>query len=872
MSEVTIKEFAKSVGIPEDRLDRLLASLQKAGIDLTSPDQPLTTAQKSRLLAFLKNAHRSTSSTSTTKARNEKLTVTQTKVDTLRQQGKTSVNVVFRRKKQISVEIPSAPIEEKIPESAIPSSPPTIESGHAELKTTSNISEENSNAIPPSSETAQPEQPVTKTVSQSDLQAPKATEISDTKIKIPEPKTSTVQTTPSQDKAKAILEKIINPIKPIKPDLAELEEKKSLKKKKERRNNERRTHEISLEDEDQEFEQIRHKRSGKKPQAQKKSVLLREHGFTRPTAPVIREIAIPETITVADLAQKMSIKAAEVIKSMMKMGAIATINQVIDQDTAAIIVEEMGHTPKPVSMNALEENLLSESMIDTHQAQFLSRPPVVTIMGHVDHGKTSLLDYIRRTKVTSTEAGGITQHIGAYQVSTSRGVITFLDTPGHEAFTAMRARGAKSTDIVILVVAADDGVMPQTIEAIQHAKAAHVPIIVAINKMDKPNADPERVQMELSKYEVVSEDWGGDTMFQPISAKTGLGVDDLLDRILLQAEVLELKAPFTSPAKGVVLESRLDKNRGPVASILVQSGTLNKGDILLAGGEYGRIRAMVDDHGHPVDSATPSMPVEILGLSGTPSAGDEAIAVPTEKRAREVALFRQGKFRDVKLARKHAAKLENIFVQMGEGKASGLNVILKADVQGSLEAITDALIKLNTDEVHVNLIASGVGGITESDVNLAIASSGIILGFNVRADTPSRKLAELEGVDLRYYSVIYHLIDEIKAALSGMLKPEYQEIMLGLASVRDVFRSSKFGAIAGCLVTEGVLKRHSQVRVLRNNVVIFTGKLESLRRFKDDVNEVRAGTECGLGVKDYNDIKPGDNIEAYEVIEVIRQL
>lgn len=540
----------------------------------------------------------------------------------------------------------------------------------------------------------------------------------------------------------------------------------------------------------------------------------------------------------------------------------------LDQETAGVVVEELGHTPKLLRENEIEESLGLETETT---GELTARAPVVTIMGHVDHGKTSLLDYIRRTKVVSGEAGGITQHIGAYHVTTPKGMITFLDTPGHEAFTAMRARGAKSTDLVVLVVAADDGVMPQTIEAIQHAKAGNVPIVVAVNKMDKPEADPERVKNELSHQGVISEQWGGDSMFVNISAKTGQGVDDLLDAILLQAEVLELKAVAVGPAKGVVIEARVDKGRGPVATVLVQSGMLKKGDILLAGTEYGRVRAMAGDDGRQTEEAGPSIPVEVLGLSGSPSAGDEAIVVPNERKAREVALFRQGKFRDVKLAR-GITKLENIFERMHEGRVNVLNIVLKADVQGSVEAIADSLTKLATDEVKVNIIAKGVGGITSSDINLAIASNAIVLGFNVRADATARRLADNEGVDLRYYSIIYELIDQIKAALSGMLAPEYQEKIIGLAEVRDVFRSSKLGAIAGCLVVEGSMRRNSQIRVLRDNVVVYKGQLESLRRFKEDVSEVKSGTECGIGVKDYNDIKVGDQIEAYEVTMVARKL
>lgn len=591
-----------------------------------------------------------------------------------------------------------------------------------------------------------------------------------------------------------------------------------------------------------------------------------EQGFARPTAPVVREVALPESITVTDLAQKMSVKAAEVIKIMMKLGAMVTINQRIDQETASIVVEEMGHKPKLTKEDVLEEDL---AIVTSEQiGEAVPRAPVVTIMGHVDHGKTSLLDYIRRTKITSTETGGITQHIGAYHVETELGVITFLDTPGHEAFTAMRARGAKATDIVVLVVAADDGVMPQTVEAIQHARAADVPIVVAVNKIDKPEADPERIKTELSKHEVLPEEWGGNTMFQPISAKTGQGVEVLLERILLQAEVLELKAVDEGPAKGVMIESRLDKGRGPVATILVTRGKLHLGDILLVGREYGRVRAMIGDDGKPSKNVGPSMPVEVLGLSGTPVSGEEAWVVPDERKAREIARFRQGKYREIRLAKKQTAHLECIFDRMGENKQNVLNIVLKADVQGSLEALTEALNKLSTDAVEVNIIASGVGGITESDVNLAIASDAVVIGFNVRTDAITRALVERECVDLRYYSIIYDLIDEVKKALVGLLAPEFEEKIIGLAEVREVFRSSKIGAIAGCMVIEGAIRRHLPIRVLRGNVVIYEGQLESLRRYKDDMSEVHQGMECGVGVKNYNDVRVGDQIEVYERVQV----
>ena len=595
-----------------------------------------------------------------------------------------------------------------------------------------------------------------------------------------------------------------------------------------------------------------------------------KHSFERPVAPMVHEVPIPETITVAELAQRMSIKGAAVIKEMMKLGVMVTINQVIDQDTAAIVVEEMGHTPKLLKEDALEAALLEEQAGVTPRIE--GRAPVVTIMGHVDHGKTSLLDYIRRTRVTSGEAGGITQHIGAYHVETKRGTITFLDTPGHEAFTAMRARGAQCTDIVVLIVAADDGVMPQTIEAIQHAKAAGVPIIVAVNKMDKEEADPKRVKSELSNHEVISEEWGGDTIFVPLSAKTGEGVDALLEAISLQAELLELTAPVNTMAKGVVVESRLDKGLGPVATVLVQTGTMTKGDVVLAGLEFGRVRALRDESGKEVISAGPSIPVEVLGLSGTPQAGDEMMVVRDERKAREVALFRRGKFRELQLAQRRSNTLEGLFDRMGDGEISALTVVLKVDVQGSAEALQESLTKLSTDEVRVNIVGSGVGGITTSDINLALASKAVLIGFNVRADAAARRLAEQENIEIRYYSVIYEVVKDIKQALSGLLSPEIKEKIIGLAQVRDVFRVTKFGAVAGCIVIDGVMKRHLPVRVLRDNVVIYEGSLESLRRFKEDVNEVRNNTECGIGIKNYNDIKAGDQIEVYETIETAREL
>ena len=594
-----------------------------------------------------------------------------------------------------------------------------------------------------------------------------------------------------------------------------------------------------------------------------------EHAFNAPTEPIIHEVLVPETITVADLAHKMAVKAGEVIKALMKMGMMVTINQVLDQETAIIIVEEMGHTAKAAAANDPETFL-----DDTEHAEAIleSRPPVVTVMGHVDHGKTSLLDYIRRSRVASGEAGGITQHIGAYHVETERGMVTFLDTPGHEAFTAMRARGAKATDIVILVVAADDGVMPQTIEAVHHAKAAGVPLVVAVNKIDKPEANSERVKQELVAQEVVPEDWGGDTMFVEVSAKTGKGIDALLEAVLLQAEVLELKAAKNTPAKGLVIEGRLDKGRGPVSTILVQSGTLKRGDMILAGSSFGRVRAMLDEAGNDIKEAGPSIPVEILGLSDVPNSGEEVIVLNDERKAREIALFRQGKFRDVKLARQQAAKLENMFDQMAEGEVKTLALIIKSDVQGSYEALATSLQKLSTDEVKVNIIHTGVGAVTESDVNLSVASKAVLIGFNVRADAGARKLIESSGVDVRYYNIIYEAVDEIKAALGGMLAPEKKESAIGLVEVREVYRISKVGAVAGCYVQDGVIKRNSKIRVLRGDVIIFTGELDSLKRFKDDVKEVKSNFECGLSLKNYNDIEVGDLLEVYEVVEIARTL
>jgi translation initiation factor IF-2 len=841
MADVTVKQLAQVIGIP---VERLLKQLQDAGLSISDIEQTVTEEQKRILLTHLKG----NTTTGEDRATPERITLrrkslSQVKVGHDVHTGKT-VNIEVR-KKQIFVKRPTPPPP---PEPSVPAVEPLLpveeKQPQAEPAAPVEILEEVtvSESVVSSSEALTP---------QVDYVAPQ-----------PKPPAPPPVSEPKFDKTGKKKTSMANNGESEKSDF-----KKAKKKAK---------YQPSMaEEEEGEFHGRGKRFRFKKRKPQEKSEKYKEaeetltHGFALPTAPQIKEVMIPETITVAELAKRMSVKAAEVIKTMINLGAMATINQVIDQDTAMIVVEEMGHKPKVLKEDAVEANL-GEFISKGEKLE--SRAPVVTIMGHVDHGKTSLLDYIRLTKVAAAEAGGITQHIGAYYVTTKKGNITFLDTPGHAAFTAMRARGAKATDIVVLIVAADDGVKPQTVEAVQHAKAAHVPIIVAVNKMDKSGADPERVMNELSNLEVISEAWGGDTMFVNISAKTGLGIEDLLDAILLQAEVLELKALTDGAAKGVVIESRLDKGRGPVATVLVQNGTLRKGDILLAGLQYGRVRALVGDNGTQVDSAGPSIPVEVQGLSGIPHAGDDALVVPDEKKAREVALFRQGKFRDVKLARRQKSSLEGLFENMAAAESKVLNVVLKADVQGSLEAISEALIKLSNEEVQVVIIASGVGGITESDVHLAIASHAILIGFNVRADNTAKKLAEHEGVSLHYYSVIYDIVDQVKAALTGLLAPQFKEEIIGIAEVRDVFRSPKLGAIAGCMVIQGSIKRNNLIRVLRDNVVIYEGTLESLRRFKDDVTEVRQGLECGIGVKNYNDIKAGDLIEVFETVEIKRDI
>jgi translation initiation factor IF-2 len=845
MAEVTVKQLAEVVGIP---VERLLTQLGEAGLGERNADETISDDDKLELLTFLRSSHGKDSSGG---SEPKKITLRRKSVSELKQTGtqrgtSKMVNVEFRGKRTYAMRKDLAADEA------------------ARRDEENRLQQERLKAQDEEAEKLRQAQ-------QAIIDAAAAEEAAKLEAAAQHKKAAEDEAQRARDTEVALQPAPEDP-SPAPASAAQAETAAGDKKAKKRKEKER-------EDRDTRYGRKElHVTAERGVRRRKKKVRTvstgqrssgGQHGFELPSAPIIREVSIPETITVAELAQKMSIKAAELIKAMMTMGSMVTINQMLDQETASLVVEELGHTAKLMKENLAEEELISES---ADGAELVSRAPVVTIMGHVDHGKTSLLDYIRSTRVAAGEAGGITQHMGAYHVETDKGVVTFLDTPGHAAFTAMRARGAEVTDIVVLIVAADDGVKPQTVEAIQHARAAGVPMVVAVNKVDKPDADPERVKQELSQHEVIPEDWGGDVMFFNISAKTGEGIDGLLDGLLLQAEVLELKAPITGYARGTVIESSLDKGRGAVATILVQSGTLRKGDMMLVGQEYGRVRAMLDESGHQIEAAGPSIPVAILGLSGIPNAGDDAVAVANERKAREVALFRQGKHRDVRIARQKAANLSDVFSQMDQTKVNVLNILLKADVQGSAEALNQSLTRLSTEEVAVKIIASGVGGINESDINLALASNAIVIGFNVRADAAARRLTEDSGIDLHYYSVIYDAIDEVKAALSGMLSPEIREEIVGLAEVRDVFKSPKLGAIAGCLVIEGMVKRNNPIRVLRDNVVIYEGELESLRRFKDDVNEVKAGVECGIGVKNYNDVQPGDQIEVFERIEVQRKL
>ncbi|MDH3670933.1 MAG: translation initiation factor IF-2 [Gammaproteobacteria bacterium] len=823
MAQITVKAFAERIGIPSETL---LRQLNAAGIDSKAPADALSEEEKVTLLSFLRGGEEQVPTRKKISVKRKSTTqITQS----TRSGARHTVQVEVRKRrtfvKRAEVE-PTPAVEPAVIEPEEQQPPVAAEAKLAPDTVTEDV-------------TAQPEQPVAEPVSQ----APSAKE----------------EFAPD-------VEPILAPVPEVTPPAKEKRSAAPKEKKERKRKAER-----PEEPERVELHVVDGKKSRRRARPiSKKAVVTSmsgQHAFEKPTQPVARDVVLPETITVAELAQKMSVKAAEVIKALMGLGSMVTINQVLDRDTATIVVEEMGHSVKEARPTSPEALLTDTTRI---AADAEPRPPVITVMGHVDHGKTSLLDYIRKTRVASGEAGGITQHIGAYHVKTEKGVVTFLDTPGHEAFTAMRARGAKATDLVILVVAADDGVMPQTVEAIHHAREARVPIVVAVNKIDKPEADPERIKQELTKHEVVPEQWGGEDLFVNVSAKTGEGVDELLDAILLQAELLELKAVNVGPASGIVIEAQLDKGRGPVATVLVQQGVLHKGDIVLAGSEYGRVRAMLDENGKPVKEAGPSIPVAIQGLSGVPSAGDDVVSVESERKAREIALYRQDQSKDSKLARQQAAKLANVFEKMQEGEFKTLNLLIKTDVQGSVEALTDTLERLSNEEVKVKVVHGMVGAISESDVNLAVASQAIIIGFNVRADSVTRRLIESEGVDVHYYNVIYDAVNDIKDAIEGLRQPKMREQIIGLAEVRDVFRARKIGAIAGCYVTEGVVKRNWPIRVLRDNVVIFEGELESLRRFKEDAGEVKAGLECGIGVKNYNDVNVGDQIEVYERIEVAR--
>ncbi len=855
MGEVTVRELAEVVGIP---VDRLLVQLGESGLPHSDADQPINEQDKAHLLDHLRRIHGKEQSVGGSK----KITLKRKSVSELKvaspQGRKKTVTVEVRRRRTYS-----------------PATGKGVAPGATREDSVSKVQEMEAAKRALQEEAKRRQQEVDERLrAEAEKRAKEAPVVPKRVPKRKEPPPQEAEAPTDKEPRKEKIQKEERPApEPAVMDPAAL----TAPAKSDARRAER-----GRRDRDEDKEELRarkelhvasEKRGRRRKRPKTRTTVVKapqtKHGFEMPTAPVVREVTIPETVTVAELAQKMSLKSNELIKAMMNLGSMVTINQVLDQETAAVVVEEMGHKPKLLKEDDIEAEIQQTG--EEAEAEESPRAPVVTIMGHVDHGKTSLLDYIRRTKVASGEAGGITQHIGAYHVNTDRGAITFLDTPGHAAFTAMRARGAQATDVVVLVVAADDGVMPQTIEAIQHAKAAAVPIIVAVNKIDRPDADPERMRQELSNHEVIPEQWGGDSIFVDVSAKTGDGVDKLLDSVLVQSEVLELKARDSGPARGVVIESRVDKGRGPVASVLVQAGRLNKGDMLLAGQEFGRVRSLFDHAGKEVDSAGPSIPVEVLGLSGPANVGDEALVVEDERKAREIALFRQGKIREVRLAKQQAAKLDDVFEQLAEGEANTLNVVLKADVQGSVEALRDALVKLSGDEVKVNVVAAGTGGISETDVNLAIASSAIIIGFNVRADSAARRLVESEGVDMHYFSVIYDVIDTVKQSISGMLSPVYKEEIVGIAEVRDVFRSKKFGAVAGCMVMEGSVKRNNPIRVLRDNVVIYEGELESLRRFKDDVSEVKSGTECGIGVRNYNDVKVGDQIEVFEKTEIARQ-
>ena len=836
MSEVTVKQLAEVVKTP---VEKLLEQLAEAGLTFAGPDEVVSDEQKMQLLDHLRNSR--SKAADQNGAEGKKITLRRKSTTQLKVGGSTgrnasggnTVNVEVRKKRTYVKR--SVVLEEAAKE----------EQKRAEEQAAREKEIADKLAI----EEKEKQEKEALAKKQAEQEAEQKVEEKPEVAKQKTPEQLAVEQAAAEElkvKEEAPVESKVEEVKPAKkvtqPKRQELHVASDKRGKRKAKPKQRRPGKVAPSD---------------------------KHQFEKPVEPIKREILVPESISVSDLAQKMAIKAAEVIGVMMKMGVMATINQILDQDTAILVVEEMGHEAKPMDESTIEDDVLQ---VEYDESEAKVRNPVVTVMGHVDHGKTSLLDYIRSTKVASGEAGGITQHIGAYSVSTDKGEITFLDTPGHAAFTAMRARGAQATDIVILVVAADDGVMPQTKEAVEHSRAADVPMIVAVNKTDKEDADPERVRNELSALEVLPEDWGGDTIFINVSAHTGKGIDELLEAVILQAEILELKAVDKGPASGIVIESSLDKGRGPVATVLVQQGELSKGDMLLTGEEFGRVRAMFDENGDEVEKAGPSTPVVILGLSGAANAGEEAIVVANERKVREIVDLRKSKSRDTRFAAQQASKLEDAFSQMGDGVAATVNVLIKADVQGSAEALKDALEKLSTDEVKVKIVMSAVGGINESDVNLAEASKAVMIGFNVRADGAAKRTASDVGVEIRYYSIIYEAIDDVKLAMSGMLSPELREEIIGLAEVKDVFRSSKMGAVAGTQVVEGVIKRGNPIRVLRDNVVIYEGELESLRRHKDDVNEVNSGTECGIAVKNYNDVKPGDQIEVYERTEIARSI
>ena len=850
MADVTVKELADVV---KTSVDNLLVQMKEAGLTQSAADHAVSEEEKQTLLLHLKKSHGETSST-------QKITLKRKETTTLKtgQGGKKSVAIEVRKKRTYVKQDSEQDAEvAQAEEARVAAEEQAIVAPEVEVQATPEVAVEAAavEVKAEAAETAETVEAVTeqkpKTSAEAAAHKPKAKPAAKVKA-------AGEDDDPAQKRAEA------------EAVAARQEEgRKKVHKSADKKRTDQRDDNRFL-DKNEAGADRRPRRSNQKGKLKANKHSSNEHAFTRPTAPVTYDVELPEAITVGDLAAKMAAKAGSVVKVLMGMGIMATINQILDQDTATLVVEEMGHkVTKLIAENQLEQDV-AESV--SYVGEKSSRAPVVTVMGHVDHGKTSLLDYIRRTRIASGEAGGITQHIGAYHVETNQGIVSFLDTPGHAAFTAMRARGAQATDVVILVCASDDGVMPQTEEAIQHARSAGVPIVVAITKMDKPSADLDRVKNELAQRDVIPEDWGGDVPFIPVSAKTGEGIDELLEAVLLQAEILELKAFSSGPGQGVVVESRLDKGRGPVATLLVQNGVLKKGDIVLAGTCYGRARALLDENSQQVGEAGPSIPVEILGLNGTPEAGDEFMVVESEKKAREVAEYRETKLKEQVHQRQQAAKLDALFANMGQGQAATLNIVVKTDVRGTLEAIVNSLQKLATDEVKVCVIASGVGGITETDITLAVAASAVVFGFNVRADNAAKRQVETQGVDMRYYSVIYDLLDDVKQAMAGLLAPELREEITGIAEVRDVFNSPKFGQIAGCMVIDGTIHRHKRIRVLRDNVVIYEGELESLRRFKDDVAEVRQGMECGIGVKNYQDVRPGDQIEVFDVKEIARTL